>query len=74
MDGHINTVSKSSVHQMENYSDYNDSGTINISNLFIHKHTFHMVKKISHILINNLMKQKMKQKVIGGFSEIFHTF
>lgn len=53
MDGHINTVSKSSVHQMENYSDYNDSGTINISNLFIHKHTFHMVKKIPHILINN---------------------
>lgn len=38
---------------MENYLDYNDSGIINISNFFIYKYIFYMVKKILYILINN---------------------
>lgn len=42
MDGHINTVSKSSVHQMENYSDYNDSGTIK------HQQPFHSQTYFPH--------------------------
>lgn len=53
MDGHINTVSKSSVHQMENYSDYNDSGTIKHQQPFHSQTYFPHGKKIPHILINN---------------------
>lgn len=61
MDGHINTVNKSTVHQTENYSDYSE--TI-ISNLFIHKHSFHMVLKItisSHWQLKDLNKMIHKK-------------